>query len=56
MFWYDIDEFEKFIEDLAWDGYRVAVIKKREFSDSFKEYLRINNIEQTDFQAGAISD
>jgi len=48
MFGYDIDEFEKFIEALAWDTYRVGIVKKREYAKTFKEYLAKNNIESTD--------
>lgn len=48
MYWYDIDQFNKFIEDLAGNGYRVSVIKKREYSDSFKTFLLKNDIEVTD--------
>ena len=51
MYWYDIDEFEKFIDSLAWDWYRVVVIKKREFSDSFNKYLLSKNIKPTDNDA-----
>ena len=48
MFGYDIDEFEKFIEALAWDTYRVGIIKKREYANTFKDYLAKNNIHTTD--------
>ena len=48
MFGYNIDEFEKFIEALAWDTYRVGIIKKREYATTFKEYLNKNNIQTTD--------
>lgn len=48
MFWYDIDEFEKFIEALAGDQYRVAIIKKREYAKTFRDFLEANNINITD--------
>lgn len=48
MFGYDIDEFEKFIEALAWDQYRIAIIKKREYARTFTEYLVSKGITITD--------
>lgn len=48
LFWYDIDEFERFIEALAWDQYRVAIIKKREYAKTFVNYLESNHIPTTD--------
>jgi len=48
LFRYDIDEFEKFIEALAGDDYRVAVIKKREYASTFRQYLGENNITPAD--------
>jgi len=44
MFGYDIDEFEKFIEALAGDQYRIAIIKKREYAKTFREYLEFQKI------------
>lgn len=45
---YDIAEFNKFIESLAWDTYKVAIIKKREYSSKFLEYLDEHNINADD--------
>ncbi len=48
LFGYDIDEFEKFIEALAWDQYKVAIIKKREYAKSFIDYLWSHQIDAMD--------
>jgi superfamily II DNA or RNA helicase len=48
LLWYDIAEFNKFIESLAGDTYKVAIIKKREYSSKFLDYLQEHSVEPDD--------
>lgn len=39
LFWYEIDEFKKFIDQIAWDSISITVHKARTYTTSFLNYL-----------------
>lgn len=48
IFGYDIQEFKSFIESISEELYKVAIVKKRQFSSAFIDFLKEKNIQNND--------